>query len=135
MQKEEGDLAIRTKAFALQIIRLFGALPKTTEAQVIGKQLLRAGTSVGANYREAYRGRSKAEFVLNVAIVCAKSRKRATGWTCSLTLRSSRQRNLSRCETNGATGVSDMAGKAARVCGRAQREAAEIQCSELIAIL
>jgi four helix bundle protein len=63
MQKEEGDLAIRTKAFALQIIRLFGALPKTTEAQVIGKQLLRAGTSVGANYREAYRGRSKAEFV------------------------------------------------------------------------
>ena len=60
--------------------------------------------------------------------------KRATGWTCSLTLRSSRQRNLSRCDTNGATGVSDMAGKAARVCGRALREAAEIQCSELIAI-
>src|ERR1043166_7075386 len=59
----ETDLAIRTKSFALQIIRLFGALPKTTEAQVIGKQLLRSGTSVGANYREAYRGRSKAEFV------------------------------------------------------------------------
>ena len=39
------------------------ALPKTTEAQVIGKQVLRSGTSVGANYREAYRGRSKAEFV------------------------------------------------------------------------
>jgi four helix bundle protein len=59
----EGDLAVRTKSFALQIIRLFSALPKTTEAQVIGKQVLRSGTSVGANYREAYRGRSKAEFV------------------------------------------------------------------------
>jgi four helix bundle protein len=63
MQKEESDLAMRTKNFALQIIRLFSALPKTTEAQVIGKQVLRSGTSVGANYREAYRGRSKAEFV------------------------------------------------------------------------
>src|SRR4029079_5572855 len=63
MQKEEGDLALRTKTFALGIIRLFSALPKTTEAQVIGKQVLRSGTSVGANYREAYRGRSKAEFV------------------------------------------------------------------------
>ena len=59
----EGDLAVRTKSFALRVIRLFSALPKTTEAQVIGKQVLRSGTSVGANYREAYRGRSKAAFV------------------------------------------------------------------------
>jgi hypothetical protein len=50
------------KRFALQIIRLFSVLPKTTEAQVLGKQVLRSGTSVGANYREAYRGRSKAEW-------------------------------------------------------------------------
>jgi four helix bundle protein len=63
MQKEENDLRDRTKAFALHIIRLFAAIPTTTEAQVIGKQLLRSGTSVGANYREAYRGRSKAEFI------------------------------------------------------------------------
>ena len=63
MQKEENDLAMRTKNFALQIIRLFSALPKTTEAQVIGRQVLRSGTSVGANYREAYRGRSKPEFI------------------------------------------------------------------------
>jgi four helix bundle protein len=63
MQKEKTDLAVRTKSFALQIIRLFSTLPKTTEAQIIGKQVLRSGTSVGANYREAYRGRSKAEFV------------------------------------------------------------------------
>jgi four helix bundle protein len=63
MQKEEVDLAMRTKSFALQIIRLFSASPKTTGAQVIGKQVLPSGTAVGANYREAYRGRSKAEFV------------------------------------------------------------------------
>jgi four helix bundle protein len=63
MQKDEMDLADRTKRFALQVIRLFSILPKTTEAQVLGKQVLRSGTSVGANYREAYRGRSKAEFI------------------------------------------------------------------------
>src|SRR3954466_10466869 len=57
------DLARRTKAFALRIIRLYGALPKATVAQVLGKQLLRSGTSVGAQYREAKRGRSTAEFV------------------------------------------------------------------------
>jgi len=42
---------------------MFAALPKSTEAQVLGKQILRSGTSIGANYREAYRGRSKAEFI------------------------------------------------------------------------
>jgi four helix bundle protein len=63
MQNQENDLRDRTKAFALQIIRMFAAIPKTTEAQVLGKQLLRSGTSVGANYREAYRARSKAEFI------------------------------------------------------------------------
>lgn len=61
--KEENDLRERTKLFALRIIRLFGTLPKSTEAQVLGKQLLRSGTSVGANYREAHRGRSKPEFI------------------------------------------------------------------------
>jgi four helix bundle protein len=57
------DLRKRTKQFSLRIIRLFCALPKTTEAQVIGKQLLRSGTSVGAHYREATRARSNAEFI------------------------------------------------------------------------
>ena len=42
---------------------MFSTLPKTTEAQVLGKQVLRSGTSIGANYREAFRGRSKAEFI------------------------------------------------------------------------
>ena len=60
------DLKQRTKAFALRIIRLFAAIPNTTEAQVIGKQLLRSGTSVGAHYREACRARSSAEFVSKI---------------------------------------------------------------------
>jgi four helix bundle protein len=63
MQPERNDLRQRTKDFGLHILRLFAVLPKSTEAQVLGKQLLRSGTSVGANDREAYRGRSKAEFV------------------------------------------------------------------------
>jgi len=57
------DLKVRTKKFALQIIRLYSALPKTTEAQVLGRQLLKAGTSVGAHYREAQRAKSNADFI------------------------------------------------------------------------
>ena len=59
--KQPFDLRERTKAFALRMIRMFVALPKTEEARVIGRQVLRSGTSVGANYREAHRSRSKAE--------------------------------------------------------------------------
>ncbi len=57
------DLKTRTKAFAIRIIKLYTALPKTTEAQVLGKQILRSGTSVGAHYREGSRARSDAEFI------------------------------------------------------------------------
>src|SRR5205814_3419244 len=57
------DLSERTKDFALRTIRMFVTLPKSSEAQILGKQVLRSGTSIGANYREAYRGRSKAEFI------------------------------------------------------------------------
>ena len=65
-EKQEGDLRDRTKQFALRIIRLYSALPKTTEAQVLGKQLIRCGTSVGAHYREAYRSRSDAEYAAKI---------------------------------------------------------------------
>lgn len=63
MPKEENDLRDHTKDFALRIMRMFSSLPKTTEAQTLDKQVLRSGTAAGANYREAYRGRSKAEFI------------------------------------------------------------------------
>lgn len=77
MQKEEQDLRDRTKAFALRIVRMFSALPKTTEAQVLGKQLLRSGTSIGANYREAFRARSKAEFIAK----CGDSLREIEEWS------------------------------------------------------
>ena len=60
------DLKIRTKQFALRIIRLYTSLQKTNEAQVIGKQVLRSGTSVGAQYREAQRAKSDADFINKV---------------------------------------------------------------------
>ena len=60
------DLKTRTKDFALRVIRCYTALPKSTEAQVIGRQLLRSGTSVGAHYREAQRSRSNAEFISKI---------------------------------------------------------------------
>ena len=58
----DGNLRKRTFEYSRRIIRLFAALPRGKLAQVLGEQLLRAGTSVGANYREAQRGRSIAEF-------------------------------------------------------------------------
>jgi four helix bundle protein len=60
---------LRTKAFALRVIRLYRSLPRTAEARILGTQLLRSSTSIGANYRSACRGRSKAEFVAKLGIV------------------------------------------------------------------
>ncbi|MBI4024422.1 MAG: four helix bundle protein [Verrucomicrobia bacterium] len=57
------DLKTRTKRFALQTVRLYSALPGQVVAQVLGRQLLRSGTSVGAHYREAYRAKSRADFI------------------------------------------------------------------------
>ncbi len=65
----ECDLKVRTKDFALRIIRLYRALPHTADAYVIGKQLLRSGTSIGANYRSACRSRSRAEFSAKLGVV------------------------------------------------------------------
>lgn len=63
--KDEKDLRGRTKAFAL-VIALYKALPRSGSAQVLGHQVLRSGTLVGANFREAHRARSNAEFVSKV---------------------------------------------------------------------
>ena len=57
------DLRTRTTDFALRIIKLYTSLPKTSEAQVLGKQVLRSGTSIGANYREGHRAKSDADIV------------------------------------------------------------------------
>ena len=73
------DLQIRTKEFALQVIRMYSALPKSAEARVLGKQVLRSGTSVGANYREANRSRSKPEFIAKIGD-CLKELDETAYW-------------------------------------------------------
>lgn len=66
---QKGDLKQRTKQYVLRVIKLTQALPHTQTGWVIGKQLLRSGTSVGANYRAACRARSTAEFIAKLGIV------------------------------------------------------------------
>jgi four helix bundle protein len=63
------QLRDRTKSFALRVIRLYRSLPYKTDTQVLGKQLLRCGTSVAANYRAVCRARSKAEFIAKMGVV------------------------------------------------------------------
>ncbi|MBA4121247.1 MAG: four helix bundle protein [Acidobacteria bacterium] len=65
----EQEFKDRTKQIALRIIRLVESLPNTNTAQIIGKQLLRSATSVGANYRAACRGKSTADILHKLAIV------------------------------------------------------------------
>ena len=66
---DEQEFKRRTKQLAIRIVRLVAALPDTVPAQVIGKQLLRCGTSIGCNYRAACRGRSKADVIAKLGIV------------------------------------------------------------------
>jgi four helix bundle protein len=66
---ENQDLKQRTKRFALDTIRFFEALPKDETSRVLGRQLLRSGTSVGANYRAAKRAKSNADFINKMTIV------------------------------------------------------------------
>ncbi len=66
---DRDELRDRTKRFAVRIVKLVRAMPHTLDAQVIGKQLLRSGTSVAANYRAACRARSKAEFIAKLGVV------------------------------------------------------------------
>src|SRR5246127_3994871 len=73
MQSKPEELRERTKKFALRVIRLFRSLPFRTDTQVLGKQLLRCGTSVAANYRAVCRARSKAEFIARIGIVAEEA--------------------------------------------------------------
>jgi hypothetical protein len=75
----KGDLKERTKQFALNIITLYSQLPKRREAQVLGDQLLRSGTSVGAHFREAQRAKSNPDFISKIE--CRNLGKRRIGWS------------------------------------------------------
>jgi four helix bundle protein len=69
MATQPEQLKARTKQFAIRIVRVFKGLPKSDEARIIGKQLLRAGTTVAANYRAVCRSRSQAEFISKMSVV------------------------------------------------------------------
>jgi four helix bundle protein len=69
MKRDSEALKLRTKKFAMRVLTLYRALPRTQEARILGAQLLRSSTSIGANYRAACRGRSRAEFVAKLGIV------------------------------------------------------------------
>ena len=80
MSEKPPELKPRTKEFALRVIRMCSKLSKAdTVAQVLGRQVLRSGTSVGANYREASRGRSKAEFIAKIGD-CLKEIEETEYW-------------------------------------------------------
>ena len=63
MNESKNDLRVRTTDFALRIVNMYSSLPKSTVAQTLGKQALRSGTSVGAQYREGQRAKSDADFI------------------------------------------------------------------------
>jgi four helix bundle protein len=94
----------RTKAFALRVIRFTNALPRSPEAAVIGRQLLRSGTSVGANYRSACLARSRADFVAKLGVV-AEEADESKYW---LEL-------LSESGVARADGLADLMGEAAEI--------------------
>jgi four helix bundle protein len=70
------ELQSRTKRFALRIVKLYRSLPKFDEARILGKQLLRSGTSIRANYGAACRARSRAEFVAKLGIASVRTRQK-----------------------------------------------------------
>ncbi|MEO6119421.1 MAG: four helix bundle protein [Terriglobales bacterium] len=74
------ELKLRSKLFAVRVVTLFRSLPKTDEARVIGRQLLRSSTSIAANYRAVCRSRSKAEFVAKIGIVVEEADDETVFW-------------------------------------------------------
>ncbi len=78
------DLRDRTLQYGLRVVRMFVALPKTEASRVLGKQVLRSGTSIGANHREAHRSRSKAEFIAKLGD-CLKELDESAYWLELLT--------------------------------------------------
>jgi four helix bundle protein len=67
------ELQQRAKRYAIRIIRLFRALPRTEEARIVGRQLVRAGTSIGANYRAVCRARTRAGFTAKLGVVAEEA--------------------------------------------------------------
>jgi four helix bundle protein len=79
MTTNSTDLRERTKQFALKTVQMYACLPQTVQAQVLGKQALCSGTSIGANYREAFRVRSTDEFIAKMGD-CLKEADETAYW-------------------------------------------------------
>ncbi|MCU0339179.1 MAG: four helix bundle protein [Spirosomaceae bacterium] len=77
--KERQDLKLRTKQFSLRVIKLVQSLPNDKVSDVLGKQLIRSGTSVGANYRSACRAKSQADFI-NKIHICEEEADESSYW-------------------------------------------------------
>lgn len=75
------QLEDRTKEFSLNLIRFLESLPKNYLGEAMGKELLKSGTSIGANYREANRGVSKADFIHKLAIAEKEASETVIGWS------------------------------------------------------
>ncbi|MBI5802354.1 MAG: four helix bundle protein [Verrucomicrobia bacterium] len=78
-ERPRQDLRLRTKKFALRVITMCGELPNTRPGRILGDQVFRSGTSVAANYREAYRARSRAEFIAKLGD-CQKELEETILW-------------------------------------------------------
>ncbi len=116
------EMRRRTKAFGYRIIKLFNALPKKPDAEIIGRQLLRSGTSIGANYRAACRGRSRAEFVAKLGIVIEEADE-TTYWLEMLAdndiVHANRLKNLLK-EANELTAICVAARTTTKASGKSQ---------------
>ena len=73
MNGRSEELRDRTKAFAVRVVKLFRAMPRTPDAQFLGKQVLRSGTSIAANYRSVCRARLRAEFIAKIGVVAEEA--------------------------------------------------------------
>ncbi|MGZ4789477.1 MAG: four helix bundle protein [Terriglobales bacterium] len=100
MTKQE-ELRDRTKKFTLRVVKMFQALPKTTETQVMGKQVLRFASSVAANYRACGRARSKADFASKLAIVLEEADETVFWMECLVESGTVRQRANARTAPGG----------------------------------
>ena len=114
MRSEE--LKKRTKGFSLRIIKLIKGLPRTKSAEVIGRQLLRSATSVGANYRSACRARSQADFISKICIVEEESDESAYWLELLLEARITDDHDLKNLlgEANELTAIFTASGRTAR---------------------
>jgi four helix bundle protein len=130
-QENRRDLAERTEDYALRIIRTYTSLPKTSEAQVIGRQVLRSGTSVGAQYREARRARSTAEFISKIesALQELDETEYWLGLLCKSGIVKAELLEALMCETNELIAILTTSAKTAKSRRKSKKEELEKKLS------